>query len=190
MPGYFRYKDRVFYTLRNYRKYDPAARSLVEIALLYPGVRALFFHRIARALHSAHVPFFPRLFSELGRFLSGIEIHPGAQIGRGLIIDHGMGVVIGETAVVGNDVILYQGVTLGGTSLTLTKRHPTIEDRVVIGAGAKVLGNITIGAGSRLGANSVVIESCPPHSTVVGIPGRIIPRRVEPGQELSHDLIK
>lgn len=167
----------MFYTLRNYRKYDPAARSTIEIALLYPGIRAMFFYRIARALFVAHVPFVPRLLSEIARFLSGIEIHPGAQIGRGLIIDHGMGVVVGETAVIGNDVIIYQGVTLGGTSLAHEKRHPTIEDHVVIGAGAKVLGNIVIGAGSRLGANSVVIESCPPHSTVVGIPGNHPSRR-------------
>jgi serine O-acetyltransferase len=180
----------VFYTLRNYRKYDPAARSLIEIALLYPGVRAMFFYRIANALRALHVPFFPRLTSEIGRFLSGIEIHPAARIGSGLIIDHGMGVVIGETAVIGDDVILYQGVTLGGTSLVHEKRHPTIEDRVVIGAGAKVLGNITIGAGSRLGANSVVIESVPPNSTVVGIPGKIIPRGIKPGEELQHQMIK
>ena len=150
----------------------------------------MFFYRIARALRAAHVPFFPRMISEIGRFLSGIEIHPGAKIGRGLIIDHGMGVVIGETSVIGNDVIIYQGVTLGGTSLTPDKRHPTIEDHVVIGAGAKVLGNITVGAGSRLGANSVVIEDVPPNSTVVGIPGKIIRRGIQPGEELQHELIR
>jgi serine O-acetyltransferase len=178
------------YTLRNYRRYDPAARSMLEILFLYPGIKAMFYFRIAHFLLKCGIPFFPRLLCEMGRFISGIEIHPGAQIGRGLIIDHGMGVVIGETAIIGNDVIIYQGVSLGGTSLEPTKRHPTIEDRVVIGAGAKVLGNITIGAGSRLGANSVVIDSCPPNSTVVGIPGRILKRGIEAGQELDHDLIK
>lgn len=181
----------VLYTLKNYRRYDPAARSYVEIALLYPGIRALFFYRIARALFLVRIPFIPRLLSEIGRFLSGIEIHPGAQIGRGLIIDHGMGVVVGETAVIGDDVILYQGVTLGGTSLVHEKRHPTIEDHVVVGAGAKVLGNITIGHGSRLGANSVVIDNVPPNSTVVGIPGKVIARGgIRPGEELQHELIK
>ena len=178
------------YTLRNYRRYDPAAKSMAEILFLYPGIKAMFFYRISHSLSKAHVPFIPRLLGEIARFITGIDIHPGAQIGRGLIIDHGMGVVIGETAIIGNDVIIYQGVTLGGTSLEPTKRHPTIEDRVVIGAGAKVLGNITIGSGSRLGANSVVIESCPPNSTVVGIPGKIIKRGVQVGEELSHDLIK
>jgi serine O-acetyltransferase len=179
------------YTLRNYRRYDPAAKSMAEILFLYPGIKAMFFYRIGHSLVKIGVPFFPRLVSEIARFITGIDIHPGAQIGRGLIIDHGMGVVIGETAIVGDDVIIYQGVTLGGTSLEPTKRHPTIEDRVVIGAGAKVLGNITIGSGSRLGANSVVIESCPPNSTVVGIPGRIIQRGgVQVGEELSHDLIR
>jgi serine O-acetyltransferase len=180
----------MFYTLKNIKRYDPAARSYIEIALLYPGVRVLFFYRIAHALMRIGVPFLPRLLSEIGRFLSGIEIHPAAQIGRGLIIDHGMGVVIGETTIIGNDVIIYQGVTLGGTSLVPEKRHPTIEDRVVIGAGAKVLGNITIGADSRLGSNAVVIESVPPNSTVVGIPGRIIQRGIRPGEELQHELIK
>jgi serine O-acetyltransferase len=180
----------LFATLKNYRRYDPAAQSYLEILFLYPGIRVMIFYRAARALKLCHVPFIPRFFSELGRFLSGIEIHPGAVIGTGLIIDHGMGVVIGETAVIGNDVIIYQGVSLGGTSLERSKRHPTIEDRVVIGAGAKVLGNITIGAGSRLGSNSVVIESCPPDSTVVGIPGRVVRRGVQAGEELQHDLIK
>jgi serine O-acetyltransferase len=180
----------VFSTLKNYRCYDPAAKSILEIALLYPGVRAMAFHRVAHFLLKLHVPFFPRMISEISRFLSGIEIHPAAQIGRNVIIDHGMGVVIGETAVVGNNVIIYQGVSLGGTSLEPVKRHPTIEDHVVIGAGVKVLGNITIGSGSRLGANSVIIESCPPNSTVVGIPGRIIKRGIQVGEELQHDLIK
>ena len=176
--------------LRAYRAYDPAARSLLEILLLYPGVKAVMLHRLAHGLHKARVPFFPRFICEFGRFLTGIEIHPGAKLGKNVIIDHGMGIVIGETAEVGDHVILYQGVTLGGTDLHPVKRHPTIEARVVIGAGAKVLGNITIGEGSRIGANSVVIEGVPANSTVVGIPARIIGRKgIQVGQELSHDLI-
>lgn len=174
--------------IRAYRKYDPAARSDIEILLLYPGVRALFFHRIAHALFRAEVPFFPRLISEIGRFLSGIEIHPGAKIARDLVIDHGMGVVIGETAEIGRGVILYQGVTLGGTSLARGKRHPTVGDHVVIGSGAKVLGNIQIGHGSRIGANSVVVQSVPENATVVGIPARIISRGAPPPDEVGYDF--
>lgn len=180
----------MLYTLRRYFQYDPAARSILEIALLYPGVRALFFYRLARVFLRLHIPFLPRFFSELGRFLSGIEIHPSAQIGRGLIIDHGMGTVIGETSVIRNDVILYQGVTLGGTDLGRDKkRHPTLEESVVIGAGAKVLGDITIGARSRIGANSVVVEDVPPDSTMVGIPARRIRKGIRQGEELQHQNI-
>jgi serine O-acetyltransferase len=175
--------------LQDYRRYDPAARSWIEILLLYPGVKAILFHRIAHFLYSANIPFFPRLISETSRFMTGIDIHPGAKMGR-VIIDHGMGVVIGQTAIVGDGVILYQGVTLGGTSLRREKRHPTLGDRVVVGAGAKVLGAIEIGAGTRIGANSVVVESVPPNSTVVGIPGRVIQRGVREGEELSHEKIK
>lgn len=174
---------------RSYRKYDPAARSLLEVLLLYPGIRAIFFHRVTHRLWSLGVPFAPRALSELSRWLTGIEIHPGAQLGPELIIDHGMGVVIGETTVIGRQVILYQGVTLGGISLARTKRHPTIGDRVVIGAGAKVLGNIEIGADSRVGANSVVVQSVPAGSTVDGIPARVLSRAVEAGEELNHDFI-
>ncbi|HAR44287.1 MAG TPA: serine O-acetyltransferase [Bdellovibrionales bacterium] len=180
----------MFYTIKQYRKYDPAAKGYLEVALLYPGVKAVFFHKIAHALSRAGIPFFPRLVSELSRFLTGIDIHPGATIGRGLIIDHGMGTVIGETAIIGNNVIIYQGVTLGGTELKHAKRHPTLEDHVVVGAGAKVLGNITIGSGSRIGANSVVIEDVPPNSTVVGIPAKRVRQGVAPGEELSHQKIK
>lgn len=172
--------------MRHYLKYDPAARSLVEIVLLYPGVKALALHRVAHALAKVSVPFLPRFFSELSRFLTGIDIHPGATIGRRLIIDHGMGVVIGETAVIGDDVIIYQGVTLGGTDTQKRKRHPTVEDHVVIGAGAKVLGNIVIGRGSRIGANSVVIEAVPPGATVVGIPAKIVRRGTTVGDKLLH----
>lgn len=180
----------MFYTIRRYRTYDPAAKGYLEVALLYPGVKAVFFHHIAHFLFTLKVPFFPRAVSELSRFLTGIDIHPGATIGKGLIIDHGMGTVIGETAVIGDDVIIYQGVTLGGTELKHAKRHPTLENHVVVGAGAKVLGNITIGEGSRIGANSVVIEDVPPNSTVVGIPARRVRPGVTPGEELSHQKIK
>ncbi len=176
--------------LKAYRRYDPASRSYAEILFLYPGVKAIFFHRLAHGLARGHVPFLPRLISELARFLTGIDIHPSARIGRCCIIDHGMGVVIGETTEIGDHVILYQGVTLGGTKLAREKRHPTIGDRVVIGAGAKILGAIRIGADSRVGANSVVIEDVPEGSTVVGIPGRILPKGIRAGEELRHDLIK
>ena len=175
--------------LKVYKTYDPAARSSVEVFLLYPGFKAQIFYRIARYLFVRRVPFVPRLISEIARFLTGIEIHPGAEIGHSLVIDHGMGVVIGETAVVGNHVLIYQGVTLGGTSLHKIKRHPTIGDRVVLGAGCKVLGDITVGEGSRVGANSVVIENVPAECTVVGIPAKIIRRGVQPGEELNHDFI-
>jgi serine O-acetyltransferase len=153
---------------------DPAARSKLEIVLLYSGLHALWWYRIHHWLWK-HGWFFPaRALSQLSRFLSGIEIHPGAKIGRRFFIDHGMGVVIGETAEVGDDVTIYQGVTLGGTSLNHGKRHPTICDRVVIGGGAKILGNITIGENCRIGAGSVVLRDVPADSTVVGVPGHII----------------
>jgi serine O-acetyltransferase len=155
------------------RAKDPAARSLPEIILLYQGLHALICYRIAHAFYRARFYFAARLISQSARQFTGIEIHPGATIGRGLFIDHGMGVVVGETAVIGNNVLLYQGVTLGGTGVQKGKRHPTIGDNVVIGAGAKVLGDITIGDSSYIGANAVVIKDVPPNSTVVGIPGRI-----------------
>ncbi|MBC7396272.1 MAG: serine O-acetyltransferase [Bdellovibrionales bacterium] len=174
-----------------YRRYDPATKSRLEIVLLYPGVKAIFFHEISHFLFKKGVPFFPRAICEFARFLTGIEIHPGAKIGKNLIIDHGMGVVIGETAEIGDDCLIYHGVTLGGVDLNPVKRHPTLGKGVVIGAGAKVLGNITIGDHSRVGANSVVIRSVPPKSTVTGIPGRIISNSgVKPGEELSHDQIE
>ena len=152
---------------------DPAAKGFLEIVLLYQGLRAIAAHRLAHALYSFQMPFFARSLSQLSRFSTGIEIHPGALIGKRLFIDHGMGVVIGETAIVGDNVLLYQGVTLGGTGIEKGKRHPTIGNNVVIGAGAKVLGNITIGDNSYIGANAVVIKDIPANSTVVGVPGRI-----------------
>ncbi|MCM8790980.1 MAG: serine O-acetyltransferase [Candidatus Omnitrophica bacterium] len=152
---------------------DPAAVNFLEVLLTYSGLHAIIFYRIAHALKKLGVPFFPRWISQLARFLTGIEIHPGAQIGKRFFIDHGMGVVIGETTIIGDDVLLYQGVTLGGTGIQKGKRHPTIGNNVVVGTGAKVLGNITIGDNSYIGANAVVIKDVPPNSTVVGVPGRI-----------------
>ena len=161
------------------RTRDPAARGVgqVELIATWPGIHALIAHRIAHALDAAGVPLLPRLISMVTRTLTGIEIHPAARIGSGLFIDHGTGVVIGETADIGNDVTLYQGVTLGGTGFATGKRHPTVQDNVTIGSGAKLLGPITIGHGAKIGANSVVITDVPPHSTVVGNPGH--PVRVE-----------
>ena len=153
---------------------DPAAKSRLEVLLCYAGLHAVWFYRINHWLWSHGCLLLGRWLSQVARFLTGIEIHPGAEIGRRLFIDHGLGVVIGETAIVGNDVTLYQGVTLGGTGKELGKRHPTIEDEVVIGGGAKVLGNITIGRNCRIGAGSVVLRSVPENSTVVGVPGHII----------------
>jgi len=152
---------------------DPASKGYLQIILLYSGLHALIAHRIAHRLGKLKIPFLPRLLSQLSRFITGIEIHPGAIIGKGLFIDHGMGVVVGETAIIGNDVTLFQGVTLGGTGKEAGKRHPTIGDYVVIGAGAKVLGNITIGDNSYIGANAVVLRDVPANSTVVGVPGHI-----------------
>lgn len=153
---------------------DPAATSRWEVLLAYSGFHALLAHRMAHWLWGKNIPIVPRLISQLARWLTGIEIHPGAQIGRGFFIDHGMGVVIGETAVLGDFVTLFQGVTLGGTGKERGKRHPTLGNHVVVGAGAKVLGNITIGDFVKIGANSVVLRSVPSNSTVIGIPGRII----------------
>ena len=152
---------------------DPAATNFVEVLLTYSGLHAIIFHRASHALLKMRIPLFPRYLSQLGRFLTGIEIHPGAEIGRGLFIDHGMGVVIGETSVIGDNVTIYQGVTLGGTGKERGKRHPTIGNNVVIGAGAKILGNITVGDNAYIGSNAVVIRDIPPNSTVVGVPGRI-----------------
>jgi len=160
--------------LHSVRERDPAARSVVEVILCYPGVHAVWSHRVTHWLWQRHLKLIARLIAELTRKLTGVEIHPGAVLGSGLFIDHATGVVIGETAVVGNDVTIYHGVTLGGTSLDPGKRHPTVGDGVTIGAGAKVLGPITIGAGSRIGANAVVVKPVPPGSAVVGVPGQIV----------------
>ncbi len=153
---------------------DPAARSVVEVLLCYPGLHALVAHRASHALWRRDFRLTARLLSHMARFLTGIEIHPGARIGRRCFIDHGMGVVIGETAEIGNDVLIYQGVSLGGTSHGRGKRHPTIEDFVVLGLGAAVLGPVTIGRHSRVGAGSVVVNTVPAHSTIVGVPGRVV----------------
>lgn len=162
---------------------DPAARNWLEVLFCYPGLQALLFHRVAHQLHRFGIPFIPRLISYFARFLTGIEIHPGAAIGQGFFIDHGMGVVIGETTIIGDYVLIYQGVTLGGTGKESGKRHPTLGNNVVVGAGAKVLGNIEIGSNVRIGAGSVVLRNVPSNCTVVGVPGRIIYRsgvRVDP----------
>ncbi|WGV26551.1 serine O-acetyltransferase [Halotia branconii] len=156
---------------------DPAARNWLEVVFCYPGLHALCLHRLAHWLHCRGVSFIPRLISHWGRFLTGIEIHPGAEIGKGVFIDHGMGVVIGETAIVGDFTLIYQGVTLGGTGKDSGKRHPTLGKNVVVGAGAKVLGNLQIGDRVRIGAGSIVLRDVPTDSTVVGVPGRIISRK-------------
>jgi serine O-acetyltransferase len=153
---------------------DPAATSKIEVALTYAGFHAMLFYRLAHWLVNRRIPFLPRALSQFARLLTGIEIHPGAAIGSGLFIDHGMGVVIGETSEIGDNVTLFQGVTLGGTGKQRGKRHPTIGSHVVVGAGAKVLGPITVGDYVKIGANSVVLQDVPDHSTVVGIPGRIV----------------
>jgi serine O-acetyltransferase len=166
---------------------DPAARGVLEVVLTYAGLHALWAHRIAHALFRNKWFFLARAVSQISRFFTGIEIHPGAQIGKRFFIDHGMGVVIGETCIIGDNVTIYQGVTLGGTGKEKGKRHPTIEDNALIATGAKVLGNITIGKNSKVGAGSVVLQDVPPNSTVVGIPGRVkIQDGVKLGNELDH----
>ena len=155
-------------------EHDPAARNAWQVVFVYPGFYARQFHRMEHTLWNWHIPVLPRLMAHITRFLTGIEIHPGARIGEGFFIDHGMGVVIGETAEIGDGVSLYQGVTLGGTSMQKTKRHPTLGNNVVIGAGAKIIGAITIGDNSKIGAGSVVTNTVPPHATVVGVPGRVV----------------
>ena len=179
-----------FREIRGVQERDPAAKNVIEILLLYPGLHALVLYRIAHRLWRWQVPVIPRAVSQLARFLTGIEIHPGATIGRGLFIDHGMGVVIGETAIIGDNVLLYQGVTLGGTGKETGKRHPTLGDNIVVGAGAKILGNIAIGSNSYIGANAVVLESAPPNTTVVGVPGHVTKQDGEKiDKKLAHAQI-
>ncbi len=168
---------------------DPAARSIAEVIFCYPGLHALWFHRVAHFLWRHKFRFLARLLSHIGRFLTGIEIHPGATIGRRLFIDHGSGVVIGETAEIGDDVLIYQGVVLGGTTLERKKRHPTIGNRVVMGAGAVVLGAITVGDDVRIGSGSVVVKPVPPGTTVVGVPGKIVEDRHAPLIDLEHSKL-
>jgi serine O-acetyltransferase len=172
--------------IRNIFEKDPAARNIFEVLFLYPGLQAVMLHRLAHCLYRLRLPFIPRLISHISRFITGIEIHPGATIGQGFFIDHGMGVVIGETAIVGNDCLIYQGVTLGGTGKELGKRHPTLSHNVVVGTGAKILGNIQIGANVRIGAGSVVLRDVPPDCTVVGVPGRIVYRQGAKVNPLEH----
>ncbi len=170
---------------------DPAARSKLEALLCYPGFHAICMHRIAHFLWNKNLKLIARVLSHISRFLTGIEIHPGAKIGKGFFIDHGMGVVIGETAEIGDNVTLYHQVTLGGVSLKKEKRHPTIKSNVVIGAGAKVLGPFTVGENSKIGANSVVVREVPPNSTVVGIPGKVVKKeKIQVmGVDLDHHLL-
>jgi len=164
---------------------DPAARSYLEVILTYSGLHAIWAHRLAHALFNRKLFFLARIISQVSRFFTGIEIHPGAKIGRKFFIDHGMGVVIGETCEIGDNVTIYQGVTLGGTGKEKGKRHPTIKDNVLIATGAKVLGSITIGENSKIGGGSVVLKEVPPNSTVVGIPGRVV---IQDGKRINKDL--
>lgn len=167
---------------------DPAAKNILEVILLYSGLHAIIAYRLAHVFYLAKIPFLPRLISQVTKFFTGIEIHPGATIGKGLFIDHGMGVVIGETSIVGDNVTLFQGVTLGGTGKEKGKRHPTLGSNIVVGTGAKVLGNIKVGDGVMIGANAVVVKDIPADSTVVGVPGRVVRKEGKeiPGIRLDH----
>jgi serine O-acetyltransferase len=165
---------------------DPAATSILEVLICYPGLHAVLLHRVGHKLYEWKLRLLARMVSQFARWITGIEIHPGATIGRRFFIDHGMGVVVGETTVIGDDVILYQGVTLGGTGKDRGKRHPTIGNHVVVGTGAKVLGNITLGNNVKVGAGSVVVHSVPDDSTVVGIPGRVVRTRGQIADDLEH----
>ncbi|MCB4745836.1 MAG: serine O-acetyltransferase [Sulfurovum sp.] len=172
----------------NVKRNDPALRSTFELFFNYPGLWALLFYRIAHWFYQKGLRFIPRLISALGMFLTMVDIHPAAKFGRRVFIDHGVGVVIGETTIIGNDVLIYQQVTLGGVSTNQGKRHPTIENNVVLGAGAKILGNITIGENSKVGANSVVVKDVPSNSTAIGIPARVL-KRGHDKNPLSHNKI-
>lgn len=176
----------MFDNIRKIRENDPAAKSYLEVILCYPGLHALWFHSLAHILYRLQIPILPRLVNYLTRMLTGIDIHPGAKISSGIMIDHGMGVVIGETAEIGKGCLIYQGVTLGGTGKESGKRHPTLKENVVIGSGAKILGNIVLGNNVRIGAGSVVMRDVPDNCTVVGIPGRVVKTQT-PGSEHMLD---
>lgn len=179
--------ERLKEDLRTIKERDPAAKNYLEILLCYPGLHAIWFHRIAHFLYLKRWYTLARVISHLNRWITGIEIHPGAKIGRRLFIDHGMGVVIGETAEIGDDCLIYKGVVLGGTTLEKRKRHPTLGNRVIVGSNSTVLGAITIGDGARIGSGSVVIKSVPPGATVVGVPGRIVENPVPEKEELDFE---
>lgn len=178
MKCFFRCIKELYLDAKNIQKKDPAANSLITVILLYPGFRAIVNHRIAHFLFSHKLFFISRLISQISRHKTGIEIHPGATIGKRLYIDHGMGIVIGETAIIGDNCTIYHGVTLGGTKSDKTKRHPTIKNGVLIGCGSKVLGDITIGNDVKIGANSVVLKDIEDNKTVVGVPGEIVIKRI------------
>lgn len=176
----------LFYDIKAVLDRDPAARNGLEVLLLYPGIHAVQWHRVAHFFYKAHIKFVARCISQLVRFFTGIEIHPGATIGKGLLIDHGMGVVIGETAVIGDDCTIYQGVTLGGTGKETGKRHPTLGNNVMVGSGAKVLGPFTVGDNSKIAAGAVVLNAVPPGSTCVGVPARIVKQDGKKVDELDQ----
>lgn len=180
--------SKIIEDFSNVRKNDPALKSRIELLFNYPGLWALFYHRIANAMYKRGLNVLPRLISAFALFLTNIDIHPGATFGRRVFIDHGMGVVIGETSIIGDDVVIYQQVTLGGVSTSKGKRHPTLENGVVVGAGAKILGNITIGKDAKIGANSVVVNNVPTSSTAVGLPARALKKDYD-SKKLSHDKL-
>lgn len=175
----------MFENLRFIKQHDPAAKSYLEIILCYPGLHAIWFHKIAHFLYNWNIPILPRLINYIARFITGVDIHPGARIEDGILIDHGTGVVIGETAIIHKGCLIYQNVTLGGTGKEVGKRHPTLKENVVVGAGAKVLGNITIQKNVRIGAGSVIMRDVPENCTVVGIPGKVVKNTVS--QSMRED---
>lgn len=177
MKAFFRFFKELYEDAKNIKEKDPAARNILTVILLYPGFHAIIFHRLAHFLYNHKLMFIARLISQFARHITGIEIHPGATIGKRLFIDHGMGIVIGETAIVGDDCTIYHQVTLGGTGKEKLKRHPTLKNNVIVGSGSKVLGNILIGENVKIGANSVVLKDVEDNVTVVGVPGRIVKRQ-------------
>ncbi|XDD50297.1 serine O-acetyltransferase [Leptospira sp. WS92.C1] len=178
----------MFENIKFIKKYDPAAKSYLEIILCYPGLHALWFHKVSHLLYRMRLSLLPRMINTFSRFITGIDIHPGAQIANGIMIDHGHGVVIGETAIIAKGCLIYQGVTLGGTGKESGKRHPSLLENVVVGAGAKILGNITIGRNVRVGAGSVVMRDVPHDTTVVGIPAKVVRSKMPIGEEGEHML--